>query len=60
MSDTMLSIILVIGLALFIFVVRFVLYKIFDKGADALTNTYKQKKNFEKKDDTENLSDRYR
>lgn len=51
---------IIFGVALLIGLIRFIFYRIIDKGADTLTNAYRQKRNTQRKNDIENLSDRYR
>lgn len=58
MSSTT-AILILIGFIAFAIIFRYVFYKICDKGVDTLTNAYREKKNSENEDKTENLSDRY-
>lgn len=41
-------------------IVSFIGNKIVDKGEDAISNVYKRRKNVKEREETENLSDRYR
>lgn len=40
--------------------IRYVIYKIFDAGTDAIENAYKHKKDSEAPKEPENLADRYK
>lgn len=42
------------------YALRYVLNKVLNKGADAVSNAYKRRKNEETVDRSENLSDRYK
>ena len=47
------------GIVLLLYLIRYLLFKIFNKGADAINNAYKRHKNAQEDGNTGNLSDRY-
>ena len=51
---------LLIGVVVVIMVIRFIIKKGVDKGADAIQNAYRRKKEAESPARQENLSDRYK
>ncbi len=60
MSDNMKVILIMVGLVVVIFLIRFTLSRIAHKGMDAVSNAIKEKKNKEASGETENLADRYK
>lgn len=48
-----------IGITSIIYLMRYLITKVFDKGADAVSNAYKRSKNAQEGDNMSNLSDRY-
>ncbi len=57
--DVGMGVFMIVGITALIYGIRYVLYKVFYAGADAIENAYKQKKNKGKAETSENLADRY-
>lgn len=53
------SILLIIGVVVIVFVIRFAIRALVNKGADAVTNAIRRKQNQNNPARTENLADRY-
>ena len=60
MSETMIGILIFVGLFAFILIIRFVISAAVNKGADAIRNKVVEKKNAKDTREPENLADRFR
>lgn len=60
MSQSFIFIAGIIGITFIIYLIRYLITKVFEKGADAISNAYKRNKNAQEDGNTENLSDRYK
>lgn len=60
MDTGVIIIIAAIAITTLIYVVRYVMNKAFDAGADAIKNAYGRKKESKKTESSENLVDRYK
>ncbi len=60
MSRDVLIFIFAVGLVALCILIRYVITKLAHKGADAIQNAIKDKKNKEASGETENLADRYK
>ncbi len=59
MSDTLLIILIIIGTGAVIMLIKYFIYKLFDKAGDAVRNKMVEKRNAESKG-PESLADRYK
>lgn len=59
MTQTFVFIAVIIGVTFIIYLVRYLIAKVFYMGADAISNAYKRSKNAQEDNNTGNLSDRY-
>lgn len=60
MDAGVMIIVAAIAITTLIYVVRYIMHKAIDAGADAIENAYKRKKESEKAESSENLADRYK
>ncbi len=60
MSRDVLIVLFAIGLVALCILIRYVITRLAHKGADAIQNAIKDKKNKEASGETENLADRYK